>query len=86
VDTVPVVDRAEVARSTGFEAALVKLTDKVTASDQEAIQLLEKVQAPLLTGRRFEKLLPELGPESARALIQGAEARLLGLLETESGS
>jgi exonuclease SbcD len=86
VDTVPVVDRAEVARSTGFEAALVKLTDKVTASDQEAIQLLEKVQAPLLTGRRFEKLLPELGPESARAMIQGAEARLLGLLETESGS
>jgi exonuclease SbcD len=81
VATVPFVDRVEVGRSGGFEAALVQLTDALNASDNDSLDLQKKVRAPLLSGTRFDDFLSDLQPIAAREAVAQAESRLLGLME-----
>jgi hypothetical protein len=82
--TFPVVDRAEVVRSGGFEAALVQLTDTLTVCEAGAVDLGESVRTPLLNSARFDDFLPALDATYASDSVQQAEARLLGLLEVEA--
>lgn len=83
IKTIPFVDRVEVGRSGGFEAAVVQIADMLLASDANSIGLQDKVRAPLLNGTQFDGFLSEVEPINAREAIHQAEARLLGLLEIE---
>lgn len=84
--TSPPLDRAKIGRSSGFEAALVRLSDDLSISDEELNTILEQVKSPLLKGGRFEEFLPTSEPLTARGLVQQGESRLLGMLEPEDES
>lgn len=81
--TVQLVDRTQVGRSGGFEAAVVQLTDTLAASDADLVALQDRVRAPLVNSRQFDDFLSEVQPTYARESVHLAEARLLGLLEVD---
>ncbi len=83
VGTIPVVDRMEVGRSGGFQAALVQLTDALSGSNADSTDLQTRVRAPLINGTQFDELLPPINRDDAREKILQAEGRLLGLMEAE---
>ena len=84
VSTIPVVDRIEVGRSGGFQAALVQLTDALIGSHPASTDLQTRVRAPLVNGTQFDDLLPTPNAYDAREKILQAEGRLLGLMEAEA--
>ncbi len=86
VRTTTLLDRDEVARSSGFEAALVKLNDELLGSDDLTLEVLEHVKGPLLKRGQFDRFLSEFQPTQAREILRRAESHLLGLLETDSKS
>jgi len=84
VSTIPVVDRIEVGRSGGFQAALVQLTDALIGSRPASTDLQTRVRAPLVNGTQFDDLLLTPNAYDAREKILQAEGRLLGLMEAEA--